>query len=139
MIYYKDYLDNCFTLNGSVEPTNFIRSRFDFGTRQRRVLKGYVFYGVRLVLEHYELMNFKTFWSDLGEGTDSFYSDAHIHGDTSYNKILRFTKGYSLKELGKMKYELICEVEMISTGDTAQRCPLVPLEWLVPTETLLPC
>ena len=115
MIKYEDYLDKCWLLNQSKAPTDFIRSTFDYGIRQRRALRGYPVAGVRLVLTSDEVTTFKTFWADLNYGTDKFETDQPIFGDQSLQKIVRFTTSYSLTEKKYKTYELTCQVEI--TGD----------------------
>jgi len=122
MIHINDYLDNDFMLNSSQESTNFIRSRFDYGTRQRRGLKGYPKYNVKIILSLYELKSFKTMWDDLYDGTDTFYTDQTIRGEAGVNKIVRFITSYGLREIGGLKYEVSCIIEILSTSSL---CPLI--------------
>lgn len=138
MVHYDDYINKCFILNTSTEPTNFIRSDFDYGVRQRRAVKGYVKYGVKLVLGYDDLVSFQKLWSDLDEGTLGFYSNAMIHGDISLNKTIRFTSGYSLSELGNGRYALSTSIELLKKG--VFTCPnRVPQHFLHAEDGLVPC
>ncbi len=140
MLNYSDYMDKEFTLNSSQGTTRFIRSAFDYNTRQRRALKSYPSSGVRLILEYWELVNFETFWSDLNDGTDTFYTTQVIFGDSTPSKQIRFVTGYTLSQIGATKHELTCQVELVRNGDPlAQACPLTPTPILMPREGLTPC
>lgn len=141
MIKYEDYLSNNFELSGSQEPTSFIRSQFDYGTRQRRAVRGYSTHDVKLTLEMYELQKFKQFWESLDFGTDIFLTDMVIHGDTTKGKQIRFKTSYSLSEWNQSGiYMLSAQVELIKTGTPIdESCPLIPQPYLYPEEGVIPC
>jgi hypothetical protein len=114
MITYGDYNLPDWTLSAGASATNFIRSQFGFGTRQRRAVRGYDVYGVRIVIESSDdLTSFKTFWNDLNDGNDKFYTDQVINGGTSTSKIVRFTNGYTIKDLSVYKFEITIPLELI--------------------------
>jgi len=136
MIHISDYLDKDFMLNSSQEATNFIRSQFDYGTRQRRGLKGYPKYGVKMILSIGELKNFQRMWEVLYDGTDTFYVDQVIRGDTSLNKIVRFMQAPSIREIGNTKYEIISTIEILKTS---LFCPLVIGEHTIIGEKTIIC
>ena len=135
MIHYEDYLDICPKINTSVQPTNFIRSQFDYGVRQRKIVGGYVTYPFTLLLQGSGAHNFTRMWADLNDGTDSFYYNNPIHYDFTHNKEIRFTQSYTLTELGNYDYMLSCSIELITTGD---KCPNVvyPTNILTPVEKI---
>ena len=141
MIKYEDYLTKCWLLNKSRANTDFIRSSFDYGIRQRRALRGYPVAGVRLVLNMGEVLQFKKFWIALNYGTDKFITDQPIFGDPSYGKTVRFTTAYNLSEIGYLKYELTCQVEILKTNIKKDflTCPLAPHVGLTPKIGLMPC
>ena len=116
MLSYESYLTICWILSTNQASTNFIRSQFDYGTRQRRAVRGYDVKSVRLILNDTELTAWQTFWADLNYGTDKFTTDQAINGDTTTGKIARFTSGYTLAELGASQYEISVPVELIQTG-----------------------
>jgi len=139
VIYFEDYLDKGFILGLSQEPTNTIRSSFDYGVRQRRGVKGYPTHATKMVLSFLELETFKEMWDDLNDGNDKFYLSQNIHGDETINKEVRFTQGYSLQKIGASKYEIKAVLELIKTGVDPTSCPLVPSDLLRPSDTLVPC
>lgn len=113
---YEDYVTECWTLSSAQAATNFIRSQFDYGTRQRRAVRGYDTQGVRIVLDSTQLTAWESFWLLLNDGTDKFYTDQVINGDTTTGKIARFMTGYTLSELGGDLFEVSVPVELIQTG-----------------------
>jgi len=143
MLRYEDYLDRCWFLNAGVASTDFIRSQFDFGTRQRRALRGYDNVGFRLIVGWGELIRFKTFWLDLNMGTEKFTTDQPIFGDPTKNKTVRFTSGYNLKELSYRRWEITGTVEIISTTINddwlKDQCPRIPHVGFVPNAPVFPC
>lgn len=140
MIKWEDYIDKKFMLSSGTASTNFIRSTFDYGKRQRRALKGYDTYSVKVYLEYWETLKFIEFWEDLQEGTDKFYTDIIISGDASINKTVRFTSGYQMQDIGCGIYLLNVPLEKVRTGTPYdEACPLVPSNILIPREGLTPC
>lgn len=114
---YETYFPNiCWTLSGTVVATNFIRSQFDYGVRQRRALRGNDNYSVRIVLSNQTDMDqWLLFWSDLNYGNDIFITDQIIDGDTSVDKNVRFTSGYSNRDIGNGLQEITVPVEHLQT------------------------
>lgn len=141
MIKYEDYLDKCFELSSSKEASSFIRSQFDYGTRQRRGIRGYTTYNVILTLTFGELNRFKTFWNDLNLGTDIFLTDMVIHDDVTYDKQVRFSDSYTLNEWDSSGiWVLQCPLEIVRTGIPRwERCPLIPSNFLLPNDEIKPC
>ncbi len=140
MLVWENYIQQCFGMDSSAQPTRFVRTIFDYGTRQRRVVGGYVAQGVRLVFTHAELLVFKQFWDDIDSGADIFLTSYVIHADETPSKRVRFVKGYGLQELGADSYIVTTTIEIV-TGDEhiAVSCTLVPSDILTPSETLVPC
>ena len=136
---WEDYIQQCFKLSGSVEAQSFIRSTFDYSIRQRRAVRGYSRYPVNVYLEFWELKNFQRFWSDLNEGTNTWYTDNIIHGDNTLGKTVRFTEGYKLSEVGKGIHLMTCGIELIRTGtDKDDICPATPYPFSIPKDDV-PC
>lgn len=138
MIKWENYITKSFMLNTSTEPTNFIRSQFDYGVRQRRALRSYPKYVGSVYLEWYDIADFKQFWTDTNEGTDIFNTDMLIHGDDTSNKEIRATAGYSMQELGCGRYKISFPIELVKTG-TLTECPLAPRNLLIIGQPLVPC
>lgn len=105
-----------FNLHSGVKATNFIRSQFDYGTRQRRTVNGYDSYSVKLILSQSEMTDFERFWKALNDGNDKFYTDEVIGADTTVPKIARFTSGYEVSHLGANKFTVSVPIELIETG-----------------------
>ena len=143
MIKYEDYLDRCWFLNTSQASQDFIRSTFDYGTRQRRALRGYDVANMRLTMNWGELIQFKKFWLKLNYGTDKFKTDQPIFGDPTPNKTIRFITAYSITELSYRKFEVTCVVEIIKTSIIDDilnlTCPRKPHVGLTPMVGLTPC
>lgn len=117
MLKYENYLTNCFELSSSKEGASFIRSQFDYGVRQRRAIRGYSSYVVKLTLNYGELNKFKIFWNALNLGTDIFYTDMVIHGDVTINKQIRFSEPYALQEWDQDGIFMVqCQIEIVRTG-----------------------
>ncbi len=136
---WEDYVQKNFMLSSSNEPTNFIRSNFDYGVRQRRAVRGYSKYTVKVYLQFWELQNFQRFWDDLDEGTKQWYTDNVIHGDNTLNKTVRFVSGYQLREMGCGIYLMTCPIEFIRTGTNKDSiCPAVPYPFSIPKDDV-PC
>ena len=140
MLKYEDYLNKCFLLGNSQNSTDFIRSVFDYGIRQRRALKGYSTHNFTLTVNLDQLRAFQRLWHDLGEGTDPFLTDKVIHGNINKDKTIRFTSGYSLEEVGYYTWRIKAQVELMAMGiDPATVCPLVPHYGLTIGSPLVPC
>lgn len=118
MISYETYMSVHFTLGSGSASTDFIRSQFDYGTRQRRGIRGYDVFSVRLVLDENngELTGWLTFWDALNKGTDKFYTNEVINSDTTSAKIARFTSGYEIAQIGANKFIITVPLELIQTG-----------------------
>lgn len=116
MIKWSDYLQKCFLLGRSENGEDFIRSRFDYYTRQRRAVRGYPVHHANMTLDDIQLTSFETFWNDLDEGTDIFLTDQVVHGDRTINKQIRFIKGYTLQEISYMRWRVSFSIELIKTG-----------------------
>ena len=67
MVKWSDYLDKCFLIGGSQQSTNFIRSQFDYGVRQRRVQKGYSTHSFSITVTYAELTSFESLWDVLND------------------------------------------------------------------------
>ena len=119
MIKYEDYMSIHFMLSSGEVATNFVRSSFDYGVRQRRAVSGYDGYNVKLVLPKAALEVFQTFWADLNDGNDKFYTDEVVAGDFTLNKTVRFTNGYSISDLGCNIFSIAVPLELIQTGTPA--------------------
>ncbi len=116
-VIYETYNLPSFTLSTGTVSTNFIRSRFDYGTRQRRAVRGYDAYNVRVVIQSaVDLTSWELLWSDLNDGNDKFYTDETLNGDTSASKIVRFTSGYTIRDITVGKFEITIPIEIIQTG-----------------------
>lgn len=116
-ITYETYLPNkCWTLSSSQASKDFIRSDFDYGARQRRAIKGYDTQRVNLVLSASELALWKSFWTAIANGADTFYTSQYIHQDGTTNKIARFTDTFSVSEIDNNMFEVSTNVELIQTG-----------------------
>ncbi len=116
MIIYETYMSTSFNLGSGSAATNFIRSQFDYGTRQRRGVRGYDVFGVKLVLDQKEMINFIHFWDMLNYGNDKFYTDEVINSDTTIAKTVRFTNGYQTAQIGADKFIITVPIELIQTG-----------------------
>ena len=118
MISYSTYLSVSFTLNSGTITTPFIRSSFDFGVRQRRVVQGYDTFSVRLVLDedNGEMTEFRALWTALNNGTDKFLTDEVINSDETTAKTVRFISGYSISQIGANKFIVTVPLELIATG-----------------------
>lgn len=116
MIIYETYMSTSFNLGSGSVATNFIRSQFDYGFRQRRGVRGYDSFSVKLVLDQAEMINFEDFWSDLDYGTDKFYTNEVINNDQTTSKIVRFTSGYQVAQMGADKFIITVPLELIQTG-----------------------
>ena len=118
MISYATYMSVSFTLGSGKVSTNFIRSSFDYGARQRRAVRGYDTFSVRLVLDegNGEMTEWTTFWAALDYGTDKFYTDEVINSDVTSAKIARFMSGYDVSQIGANKFIVTVPLELIQTG-----------------------
>ena len=118
MISYGTYMSISFTLGSGKASTNFIRSSFDYGARQRRAVRGYDTFNVRLVLDEGsgEMTDWTDFWTALNDGTDKFYTDEVINSDTTSAKIVRFMSGYDVTQIGSNKFIVTVPIELIQTG-----------------------
>ncbi len=140
MVKWSDYLDKCFLVGGSQQSTNFIRSQFDYGVRQRRVQKGYSTHSFSITVSYDELISFETLWADLNDGTDAWLTDNIVHGNLNADKTVRFISGYTLEERRNHTWSIGCSIELIEKGTPKSlRCPLVPSYGLSPTDGLTPC
>lgn len=116
-ITYETYLPTkCWTLSSSQAAKNFIRSDFDYGARQRKAIKGYDTQRVNIVVDATELSAWKSFWTAINDGADTFYTSQYIHQDGTTNKIARFTDTYSVNEIDNNMFEISTNVELIQTG-----------------------
>ena len=116
MISYETYMGVSFSLGSGSSSTDFIRSQFDYGARQRRAVKGYDVFSVRLVLNQTEMGDWVDFWVALDYGTDKFTTDEVINHDTTTGKICRFTSGYQVSQIGANKFIVTAPLELIQTG-----------------------
>ena len=116
MLSYETYMSTSFNLGSGVAATNFIRSQFDYGTRQRRAVRGYDVFSAKLVLDQAEMINFVDFWADLNYGNDKFYTNETINTDTTSSKTVRFTSGYEVSQIGANKFMITVPIELIQTG-----------------------
>ncbi len=112
-------MSTSFNLGSGSVATNFVRSQFDYGARQRRGVRGYDVFSVKLVLDQAEMINFTHFWDMLNDGNDKFYTDQVINADTTSSKIVRFISGYEISQIGANKFIVTVPVELILTGTKA--------------------
>ncbi len=142
MIKYEDYNLPCWLLNQGKAHQDFIRSDFDYNTRQRRALRGYDSIGVRLSLDLGQVIEFKKFWLATNYGTEKFLTDMLVFGDPTLNKTVRFTSSYNLSETSYNRYSITCTAEIVKTtieSTLLDVCPLAPHNGLVPMTGLTPC
>lgn len=117
MIIYETYMSTSFNLGTGSAATNFIRSQFDYGARQRRGIRGYDVFSVKLVLDQAEMINFEDFWDALNYGNDKFLTNEVINSDRTTGKTVRFTSGYQISQLiGANKFIVTAPLELIQTG-----------------------
>jgi len=111
-------MSKSFTLGTGSVATNFIRSQFDYGARQRRGIRGYDVFNARLVLDedNGEMSDWLTFWDALNDGSDKFYTNEVINADTTTTKIARFISAYEISQIGDNKFIVTVPLELISTG-----------------------
>ncbi len=109
-------MSTSFNLGTGSVATNFVRSQFDYGTRQRRGVRGYDVFSVTLVLDQAEMINFEDFWADLNFGNDKFYTNEVINNDQTTAKTARFTSGYQIAQIGANKFVITVPIELIQTG-----------------------
>lgn len=105
-----------FTLSSGQNGATFIRSEFDYGIRQRAGLRGYDTFNANLILNATEAQDWLSFWDALNDGVDAFTCDVAINMDLTTGKTVRFTSGYSTKQIGNGYFELSVPLELISTG-----------------------
>lgn len=116
MIIYETYMSTSFNIGSGSVATNFIRSQFEYGARQRRGVRGYDVFSVSLVLDQAEMINFEDFWADLNYGNDKFYTNEVINNDQTTSKTARFTSGYQIAQIGANKFIITVPIELIQTG-----------------------
>ena len=116
MITYETYMSVSFNLGSGRVSTDFIRSQFDYGTRQRRGVRGYDSFSATLVLTQSDMADWVNFWTALDYGTDKFYTDEVVNHDTTSAKICRFTSGYEVAQIGANKFVVTVPLELIQTG-----------------------
>ncbi len=116
MIIYETYMNTSFNIGSGSAATNFIRSQFDYGARQRRGIRGYDVFSASLVLDQSEMINFMHFWDLLNDGNDKFYTNEVINNDQTTSKIARFTSGYQVAQIGANKFIVTVPIELIQTG-----------------------
>ena len=116
MISYETYLSVSFNLSSGVASTNFIRSQFDYGTRQRRAVRGYDTYSAKLILTQSEMNSWETFWAALNYGNDKFTTNEVINNDSTTGKTVRFISGYEMSQIGDNKFMVSVPLELIATG-----------------------
>lgn len=119
MISYETYMSTSFNLGSGSVATNFVRSQFDYGARQRRGIRGYDVFSAKLVLDQAEMINFMHFWGLLNDGNDKFYTDQVINADTTTAKIIRFISGYEVSQIGSNKFMVTVPLELVLTGTQA--------------------
>ena len=141
MLKYEDHIDVPWFQNTSQSADELIRSTFDYITRQRRGLRGYPKTGVRISGGLELVRKFKAFWAALNYGTDKFKTDMLLFGEIGKDKVVRFTRPYTLEETGYLQYRITCEAEIIELSTTALGvgCPRVPQTGLVPQTGMVPC
>ena len=142
MLRFEDYTLPCALLSGSdsAEGSSFIRTQWDFGTRQRAVQRGYVTAQFNLLLTHPELISFKQFYSDLFNGSQAFNYSGSVHGNDNLNKIIRFTAPFLVSPVGNNIFKVSTAIEMINKGTPrSESCPKMPYNTLYPNDTNLPC
>ena len=105
-----------FNLGSGQVSTDFIRSKFDYANRQRRAVKGYDTFSVKLVMTQTEMTAWVSFWLALDYGTDKFTTDEVINHDTTTGKVCRFTSGYQVTQIGANKFIVTVPIEIIQTG-----------------------
>lgn len=118
MVSYETYMSVHFSLGSGVISSNFIRSIFDYGVRQRRGVRGYDSFSARLVLDEDkgEKTEWLTFWNALNDGNDKFTTNEVINGDETTGKIVRFMGGYEISQIGANKFIVTVPLELIQTG-----------------------
>lgn len=116
MLQYEDYDIGIFTLNTGKDATNFIRSQFGYKDKQRRAVKEYENFNVRLVLTMPKLESFEAFWELINFGNDKFLTDQIINSDLTSGKIVRFTSGYNISQIGADQFIVTVPLELIQTG-----------------------
>jgi len=141
VIRYEDYDLPCNLLatNDSVEPLAFFRSKFEYAPRQRETFKGFAVGGFSIIIPHYDLDEWKLFWSDLNNGTDRFNASFLLHGSDNIDKVVRFTDTYALANLGALKFRVTCNLEILSDGTARNACPSYPSESAYPSNASYPC
>lgn len=120
MLNYSDYMSVSFNLGSGSSSTDIIRSQFDYGTRQRRGIRGYDVFSATLVLneDNGEMSDWMNFWYALNYGNDKFNTAIVINGDQTTVKIARFTSGYEVSQIGANKFIVSVPLELISSPMT---------------------
>lgn len=115
---YETHMTASWTLGAGKASTNFIRSSFDYGTRQRRAARGYDTFNVRLVLDEGlgQETEWKALWAALNDGNDKFTTNEVINSDITTGKIARFISGYDIAQIGANKFIVTVPLELIQTG-----------------------
>ena len=116
MISYETYMNTSFRLGSGSAATDFIRAKFDYGTRQRRTARGYDNFFVSMCLTLEDSIVWKSFWLALNYGTDQFVTNEVINGDVTYNKVARFTGTYDISQIGNNKFLVSVPIELIQSG-----------------------
>ena len=62
------------------------------------------------------MADFISLWTALNDGNDKFLTDEVINSDTTTAKIVRFTSGYSVAQIGANKFIVTVPLELIQTG-----------------------
>lgn len=116
MISYETYMTVSFNLGSGSVATNFVRSQFDYGARQRRAIRGYDVFSAKLVLDSNQMDAWVAFWVALNDGNDKFYTNQVINSDTTTAKIARFISGYEVSQIGANKFIVTVPLEIVQTG-----------------------
>ena len=142
MIKYEDYDLPCPLLSNatSQEPLGFLRSNFEYNTRQRVTYKGYVKQNFSVICDYATTQRWQLLWNDLHNGADAFNANFMVHANDNINKVVRFIVPFSFTPLGRNIYRATTQIEVLSNGTSkADECPLYPYSILYTNDTLYPC
>ncbi len=103
--------------NNSSHGASFIRSDFEYATRQRKVRCAKPIFSASFNFDQSQYDIFRSFFeNDLVEGSREFEADWTVHGIVSAGKVVRFTTPYSETELGNGYYNVSGQFELLEKG-----------------------
>ena len=102
----------------SNQGASFIRSEFDFDTRQRKTNCAKPQFSVSFNMDQAQYDTFLSFYEDdLFQGSREFEAAWIVHGIVSSEKVIRFITPFQLTELKGGLYKISSNCELLEKGE----------------------